>query len=621
MSTTNRTATTPLHILSLEPSLFGEEQSGSARPLTICRELSQAGHHVSILTASSERPSELGGSKLSVVSVGNEPPFRFGYPIPARAHRSYGLGVLWHIWRIADVDAVVMTDRPVMILPIAHLFCAVRGIPFIVDARDGMPQPLPNASQWQGFLTSITRGIYRFVMRNAQRALIQNIHLKNGLTANGVAPQNIIDAMAGCDTHLMHPSETAGGENTPTPQGPNLVYAGHIGSESGLEAVIDIAAAMLPLSPGVAFLFYGDGPGRARLEQHALAQGVLNKNVWILDPVPRPKLPRILAGATAVIARKASTDSWAPCAHVFDALAAERPVVFIDENPHRDLIIGRGAGIALPTRDFQAAAHELFDFLNNADGLRRARQQAAALAAGRINTRRVAADIRSAVESAAEEVPRAAVMRRRMLRAKRVLDIFLSLGVLVVLSPILVGLAIAVRMKMGAPVIFSQDRPGLKGKIFRIYKFRTMTDDVDAAGAALPDSERLTSLGRFMRRTSLDELPELFNVLRGDMSLVGPRPLLPEYLPHYSSEQRRRHDVRPGLTGWTQVNGRNALTWEEKFAHDVWYVDNISLGLDFKILAKTVWVTLRGEGVNAPGHSTMPRFDEIMARREGAEDN
>ncbi|MGZ6228576.1 MAG: sugar transferase [Candidatus Binataceae bacterium] len=211
-------------------------------------------------------------------------------------------------------------------------------------------------------------------------------------------------------------------------------------------------------------------------------------------------------------------------------------------------------------------------------------------------------------------------MRRRMLATKRGIDVVISLAALIVLSPVLLIIAVAIMIKMGWPPVFSQERPGLQGRLFRIYKFRTMTAARDAEGALLPDEQRLTPLGKFLRRTSLDELPELFNVLKGDMSLVGPRPLLPEYLAHYTTEQRRRHDLRPGMSGWSQVNGRNALTWEEKFVLDVWYVDHLSLWLDLKILARTAWIALAGHGVSAPGHATMPRFDEIMARREGAED-
>lgn len=191
---------------------------------------------------------------------------------------------------------------------------------------------------------------------------------------------------------------------------------------------------------------------------------------------------------------------------------------------------------------------------------------------------------------------------------KRGMDLLLAVVGLVLLSPLLVGIALLIRLRMGTPILFRQPRPGRSGKPFVMYKFRTMLDACDASGNQLPDEERLTALGRFLRRTSMDELPELFNVLKGDMSLVGPRPLLMEYLDLYTPEQRRRHDVRPGVTGWAQVNGRNALDWEDKFRLDVWYVDNASLWLDTVILCLTVFKVITREGIQAEGHATMPRF-------------
>jgi lipopolysaccharide/colanic/teichoic acid biosynthesis glycosyltransferase len=191
---------------------------------------------------------------------------------------------------------------------------------------------------------------------------------------------------------------------------------------------------------------------------------------------------------------------------------------------------------------------------------------------------------------------------------KRFFDYLLTVPGIVVISPVIVVTTILVRLKIGTPVLFSQVRPGLHGKPFRIYKFRTMTDAKDADGNLLPDAERLVPFGRFLRSTSLDELPELINVLKGEMSLVGPRPLLMEYLDLYSPEQARRHEVRPGITGWAQVNGRNTLSWEDKFKMDVWYVDNRSLWLDIKILLLTLWKTVRREGISHDGQATMSKF-------------
>ncbi len=188
------------------------------------------------------------------------------------------------------------------------------------------------------------------------------------------------------------------------------------------------------------------------------------------------------------------------------------------------------------------------------------------------------------------------------------MDILGAASGLVLLSPVLAALALAILWQMGRPVLFRQIRPGLQGRPFAMVKFRTMSKAMDARGRPLPDAQRLTRLGRFLRATSLDELPELWNVMRGEMSLVGPRPLLMEYLPLYAPSQARRHEVRPGITGWAQVNGRNALSWEEKFALDVWYVDNRSLWLDLRILWLTLLKAARREGISAAGEATMPRF-------------
>ncbi len=191
---------------------------------------------------------------------------------------------------------------------------------------------------------------------------------------------------------------------------------------------------------------------------------------------------------------------------------------------------------------------------------------------------------------------------------KRLFDLTLTLPGLLLVSPILGSAALIMLLTSGRPILFRQARGGFKGKVFYIYKFRTMREAYDASGQPLPDEQRLTRLGKFLRSTSIDELPELINIVRGDMSLVGPRPLMAKYLPRYSKDQMRRHEVLPGLTGWAQINGRNAITWEERFALDTWYVDHWSLALDLKILVLTLWKTLRREGISEQGHATMHEF-------------
>lgn len=192
--------------------------------------------------------------------------------------------------------------------------------------------------------------------------------------------------------------------------------------------------------------------------------------------------------------------------------------------------------------------------------------------------------------------------------AKRMLDLCLLLISLPLWVPLAAIVALLVRFFIGRPVLFRQSRPGLRGRIFTLFKFRTMTEECDSGGRVLPDAKRLTRFGQWLRSTSLDELPELFNVLRGEMSLVGPRPLLVQYLPLYSTHQMRRHELPPGLTGWAQLQGRNALTWEEKFEADLWYVDHASIGLDLLILCRSILVVIRREGISAAGEATMPPF-------------
>jgi lipopolysaccharide/colanic/teichoic acid biosynthesis glycosyltransferase len=207
---------------------------------------------------------------------------------------------------------------------------------------------------------------------------------------------------------------------------------------------------------------------------------------------------------------------------------------------------------------------------------------------------------------------------------KRVLDILAAVVLLVVASPLIAATALLVRVKLGSPVIFKQRRPGHDGRLFTVYKFRTMRDapvPSSAADAVATDSDRLTRFGRILRSTSLDELPELINVVFGQMSIVGPRPLLPEYLPRYNAEQSRRHEVRPGITGWAQVNGRNAVSWDERLKMDVWYVDNRSLALDLRILVMTLTTVFRREGVSADGHATMRPFSGSVAEDDNREDS
>ena len=606
-----------LHVLLIDPDFRTREDAGVTRTYDFARHFAEGGHRVTILGAA-RKDLSLTEPRVTLVRAGGTPAAFGAAPAASFAGR-FAESAALKIWSIKAVDAVVAADRPVRLLPLVSWFALWRGIPMFLDVAGGAP---PHAPMTAPFGTKcrqfFARAFYRLATGAAKHVITVTPTLRDDLSGEGVAESKVTVALLGCDTRSKTAEELPESLSQLLPEGgrrPFIVFAGTLNEGRGLERALEIIAEMRgePLS----FVFCGDGPGRAKFEATAKEKGLLGTSVFFTGAVQRGEVACLLRHAIAALA-DCSPD--ARSGFLLDALAAAKPVILLGHGWQRDLVEGRGAGISLPMNVPAAAAREMTDFLTDGDGLRRAGQQSAALAAGRFNLDRICAEFRSTLQETVSADPREAVLRRRTLRAKRALDIAVSLAGLIVLSPLLVFLALAVWIKMGGPVFFTQQRAGLHGKFFKVVKFRTMNEHKGDDGKPLGDAARLTPLGRFLRRTSLDELPELLNVLSGEMSLVGPRPLLPEYLAYYDAEQRRRHEVKPGLTGWAQVNGRNALSWEERFKLDVWYVDNLSFFLDLRILAKTVWVALSGAGISADDHATMPRFDEIMAKRQGAED-
>ena len=553
---------------------------------------------------------------------------RMGFARRLWAFFSFALCAFYWATRVKCVDVVFASSTPLTIIIPGWLASRSKGVPLVFEVRDLWPSlPIAIGALKNPVSISLARLLEKWAYRSAAHIVALSPGMRDGIAETGIKTDKITVIPNGSDVEQFRVPASAGTtflQQHPELQGgPLIVYTGTLGRINGVAYFVDVAKSMKTLDPSVKFLICGDGAEKEKIRRHADECGVLGHNLWIYDPIPKTDMPSLLSAATI------STSLFLDIPQMqhnsankfFDALAAGRPIAINYGGWHKELAEGRGAGLALPPNDASAAANELLDFLNNPEVVSRAGHQAAALADSLFNRDILASTLRRVFERVWADTPTLVARRHRMLFAKRLFDSVASFIALIILAPAMITIALAVWCSMGQPILFSQARPGLRGRPFRLIKFRTMAGAHDTSGRTLPDEERLTSLGRFLRNSSLDELPELLNVLTSDMSLVGPRPLLMEYLPYYNADQNRRHELKPGITGWAQISGRNALTWEEKFSLDIWYVDNCSFWLDIKILFKTFWIVLKGRGISASGHATMPRFDEMMAKRQGAEDD
>lgn len=392
-------------------------------------------------------------------------------------------------------------------------------------------------------------------------------------------------------------------------------YVGNMGQMHDWETVCRAVPRVLadPALARLCFVVAASGAGAEYLAKRW--SGLAPDRVRFEAPLPDPAWARLLSSSSiALVTLKEAARETSIPSKTFSAMAAGNAVVAVAPagSDLAAVVARERCGAVVSPGDVDGLVHALRGLALDPEALRVARDRGRRAVAARYDVR-VLAGRWLAVLTAATTKPRG----RRLpfflyinfsAIVKRALDVGVSVAGLVVSSPLLGVLAAAIRVTMGSPVCFRQERPGRGGRPFRVVKFRTMRDTEPGEDLLASDAMRLTALGGWLRRTSLDELPTLWNVLSGDMSLVGPRPLLMRYLSRYSAEQARRHEVKPGMTGWAQVNGRNAISWEEKFQYDVWYVDHQSLALDLRILARTVIKVLKGEGINAEDHATMPEF-------------
>jgi len=504
-------------------------------------------------------------------------------------------------------DLVMGTSPPIFQAVSAWIVAALRRRPFLLEIRDLWPEfAIELGVLSSPFLIYLSRRLEQFLYSRAAHLLVNSPAYRDYLLARGVPCNKISLIPNGVDPDMFDPD--ARGERARKAFGLNgkfvVTYAGALGLANDIATILK-SAARLRDQGEIHFLLVGDGKERSKLE--SMARDLRLSNVTFAQSRPKSEIPEILAASDACIATLKNIPMFGTTYpnKVFDYMAAGRATLLAIDGVIRQVIEKAGGGVFIPPGDDASLASAITDLSNDPVGTRRMGAAAREYVAKNFNRNQHAMELVDLARRVTAQSQRRGIYRRG---GKRVLDFAIALTMMLLLWPLMLLLAGVVRLKLGSPVLFRQKRPGLGGRPFTLFKFRTMTDSRDSQGDPHPDAARLTSFGRFLRATSLDELPELFNVLKGDMSLVGPRPLLTQYLKLYTAEQMRRHEVRPGITGWAQVNGRNTVTWERRFELDVWYVTHCSLWVDLKVVLLTAWKVLQREGISQEGQVTMTNF-------------
>jgi lipopolysaccharide/colanic/teichoic acid biosynthesis glycosyltransferase len=500
-------------------------------------------------------------------------------------------------------DVLYAYHPPLTVGIAASIIAGLRRIPFVFAIHDMWPDTLAAS----GMVTSrsvlrMVDRLCRWVYARADQIIVVSPGFKRVLVQKGVPESKIALIYNWPNEMEARPRDDTDLTAFALEGRFNIVFAGNIGPAQGLKTVLKAAKIVETVAPQVQFILVGDGIEVNSLR--ACATELAVQSVRIMPRIPQSEIGSLLAAADVLLVQLKDDPLFRitiPAKTQF-YLAMGKPILMGVSGDSADLIERSGAGLVVKPEDAPALAAGVLEL---------ARLPKKELTAMGIRARTFYEKELSAakgVRATLEVLHSAALTRKRGLIVKRGLDVTAACAALIFLSPLVIATALAVALDLGVPVLFRQLRSGLHEQPFCLYKFRTMRELRDATGELLPDVERMTPVGRMIRRLSLDELLQFWNVLRGDMSLVGPRPLLTAYLDRYTPEQRRRLEVRPGITGWAQVNGRNAISWDQKLNLDVWYVNNRSFALDLKIIAMTIVRTLRREGISAEGHETMPEF-------------
>jgi len=598
------------------------EPEPTFKGLLFARELAARGHEVEVLTGFPNYPGgklypgykirpwrreEIDG--ISVVRVALYPSHNKSAIGRVLNYASFAVSAaLLGAVLVRKPDLIYVYHPPATIALAAMTIGFARRAPFVYDIQDLWPDTLAVTGMLSNKAAlALVGGWCNFLYRRARRLVVLSPGFRRQLMERGV-PEDKIDVIYNWCADAAAPSAP------PDPELAsrlglsgrfNVMFAGTMGVAQSLDSVLAAAALCQQTHPHVQFVFVGGGVDRERLEKKASDDGL--NNVRFLARQPISAMAAVMELADVLLAHLKDDPLFAITipSKTQAYMAAGKPILMAVRGNAADLVIQSGGGFVCEPENPASIAEAVARFAEMTPEQRRGMgengrnfyQERLSLKAGAAKFETLFTEVRDAGKAS---------FYRRF--GKRLFDVLAIVPLLAAAAPILAITALCSLFFLGAPVLFRQRRPGLRERPFTLYKFRTMKNLADSQGRPLPDGQRLTSFGALLRRTSLDELPELWNVLRGDMSLVGPRPLLPEYLPRYTPAQRRRHEVKPGITGWAQVNGRNTITWEEKFEFDVWYVDHHSFWLDLKILWRTFVSVIRREGISQQGHATMPEF-------------
>jgi lipopolysaccharide/colanic/teichoic acid biosynthesis glycosyltransferase len=594
--------------------------SGGTRSYEVARRLVQGGHAVTIVCG--------GGG-----ATGLKQPFSKGrregivegirvveFDLPYSNRQSFAQRTWAFLYFVmASIGLALREDYDILFATSTPLTVAIPGIAakllrrktFVFEVRDLWPELPREMGVIRNPAVLGAMGVLEWMAYRLADGLVGlSPGISKGLGRFGKRKDRIRTIPNGCDLNEFGPAGPQWRPDSVPAQQFLAIFSGAMGIANHVEAALDAATVLKKHGrQDISILLIGDGRKKDDLIERVRRDGL--DNVVVHDAIPKTRLRELLRSADVGLQMLANVPAFyygTSPNKFFDYLASGLPVIVNYPGWLAELVTGNDCGIAVPPEDPEAYARALMALADDRHKAGEFGARARHLGETQFSRDRLAAELINFLEEIWEE--RAAAWRARASRSivKRTMDIAVAGTALVALSPVLVAVAVLVGLKHGFPILFVQERPGLRGKPFRIFKFRTMTNAVDAAGQLLPDEARQTAFGRWLRSSSLDELPELWNVLRGEMSLVGPRPLLTAYLPLYSERQAQRHAVRPGISGWSQVKGRNALSWDEKFELDAWYIENWSFWLDVRICFLTLWVVLGRKGISAEGHATMPAF-------------